>query len=64
MSATIEDWLREILRCPQCHGTLADAPERLVCTECGLRYPIIDGIPVLLTSDAEQPQAGDGAERG
>jgi len=57
----IEPWLREILRCPACRSTLADAtndgkPE-LHCTnaECGLQYRIDDGVPVLLVDEARKP---------
>jgi uncharacterized protein YbaR (Trm112 family) len=38
-----------------------DAAERLVCTGCGLRYPVRDDIPVMLIDEAEQgpaPSAG------
>ena len=28
---------------------------RLVCTQCGRRYPIRDGIPVMLIEEAEPP---------
>lgn len=59
MTATMEPWLREILRCPACRSELADGtapgggPE-LVCTGhgCGLAYRIDDGIPVLLVDEA------------
>ncbi len=59
-SAAIEPWLREILRCPQCHSELKDAtgpsgPE-LHCTDpdCALAYRIDDGIPVLLVDEARR----------
>jgi uncharacterized protein YbaR (Trm112 family) len=54
---TIQPWLREILRCPSCGGTLRDGtgpdgtPE-LQCTACPLAYRIDDGIPVLLVDEA------------
>ncbi len=50
--------LLEILACPACHAPLeADhAASRLVCTGCGLRYPVRDDIPVLLVDEAEQPE--------
>ena len=57
VTATIEPWLREILRCPACHSTLEDgespegAPE-LQCTGCALAYRVDDGIPVLLVDEA------------
>lgn len=48
--------LLEILACPNCHATFAYDPEReeLVCTDpaCGLAYPIVDGIPILLIDEA------------
>jgi uncharacterized protein len=52
----IEPWLREILRCPNCHSTLLDGegpsgPE-LQCTGCALAYRVDDGIPVLLVDEA------------
>jgi uncharacterized protein YbaR (Trm112 family) len=50
--------LLEILACPNCHATFAYDPERneLVCTdpECGLAYPVADGIPILLIDEARQ----------
>jgi uncharacterized protein YbaR (Trm112 family) len=53
----IEPWLREILRCPNCHSTLLDAPgpsgsPELQCTGCALAYRVDDGIPVLLVDEA------------
>ncbi len=55
--------IREILACPRCHGPLLDAPaERpeesatLRCTPCALRFPVRDGIPVLLLDQARSEQ--------
>lgn len=51
--------LLEILACPACHAPLRadDAASTLDCTSdtCGLRYPVRDGIPVLLIDEAEKP---------
>jgi hypothetical protein len=51
--------LLEILACPNCHGTLAVDHDRdeLVCTaaDCGLAYPVRQGIPVLLIDEARRP---------
>ena len=57
VTATIEPWLRDILRCPACHATLTDGqgPEgrpELQCSGCALAYRVDDGIPVLLVDEA------------
>lgn len=59
-----QDYL-DILACPSCHKPLEqvppdagdDAESRLVCTGCGLRYPVRDGIPNMLIDEAAPPQA-------
>ena len=57
--------LLEILACPNCHGALAVDPDReeLVClaADCGLAYPVRQGIPVLLIDEARRPGAPDTA---
>lgn len=47
--------LLEILACPKCKGSLEydEGNERLLCHQCKLRYPIKDGIPIMLIEDAE-----------
>ena len=49
--------LLEIIVCPDCHGKLAqdDEAQELVCTSCGLAYPVRDDIPVLLVDEARRP---------
>jgi uncharacterized protein YbaR (Trm112 family) len=52
--------LLEIVVCPDCRGALAvdeDASE-LVCTSCGLAYPVRGDIPVLLVDEARRPEKG------
>lgn len=44
-------WAREILRCPACRGELTDGPAALACAACGVTYPVVDGVPVLLVED-------------
>lgn len=50
--------LVDILACPACHAGLAVDHERgeLCCTgtDCGLAYPVVDGIPVLLVDEARR----------
>ena len=52
--------LLDIIVCPDCRGALAvdEAAEELVCTVCGLAYPVRDDIPVLLVDEARRPEKG------
>lgn len=47
--------LLSILACPVCKGQLhyTDEPESLVCRFDRLRFPIKNGIPVLIEENAE-----------
>lgn len=40
--------LWDVLACPACRGDLVRAGEDLLCSGCTVRYPVIDGVPVLL----------------
>lgn len=51
----IDPKLLEILACPVCKTDVKAQGERLVCVQCGRRYPIRDGIPVMLIDEAEEP---------
>ena len=55
----IDDWLLDILACPACRAKLRPDQEasELVCTGCGLAYPVRDDIPVLLVDEARRPEA-------
>ena len=52
----IDETLLEILACPACKTEVKLEGEKLVCVSCGRRYPIRDGIPVMLIEEAEQPR--------
>ena len=55
-----------ILACLCCGAEVAQVGERLVCrnSQCGRRYPIEDGIPVMFSAAAEAPtRASSGQER-
>lgn len=54
----IDASLLEIIVCPDCRAALRadDAANELVCTGCGLAYPVRDDIPVLLVDEARRPQ--------
>jgi uncharacterized protein YbaR (Trm112 family) len=51
--------LLEILVCPVCKGALdyKKPKQELVCKACALAYPIRDGIPVMLESEARELSA-------
>lgn len=50
--------LLEILACPVCdeRPALLLEDDRLRCSLCGRRYPIVDGIPHLLPESAIEPE--------
>ena len=60
---TLDKELMEIVRCPACLGTFAEAggeptePVELTCTGCGNVYPVRNGVPVLLVDEARPPAA-------
>jgi len=47
------DWVRPLLRCPNCLGELDNCEQGLGCAACQLAYPVLDGVPGLLTGWAE-----------
>ena len=49
----IDQKLLEILACPVCKTAVTPEGDRLVCNQCGRRYPVRDGIPVMLVEEAE-----------
>ena len=54
----IDQRLLEILACPNCHGEVEylTADNVIACRgECQFRYPIRDGIPVMLIDEAIKP---------
>jgi uncharacterized protein YbaR (Trm112 family) len=56
--------LQEILVCPQCKGSLASAEggKALCCKACQLKYPVRDGIPVMLVDEAIDIRSGKHAQ--
>jgi uncharacterized protein len=44
-----------MLACPVCHGGLVSESSEIRCIQCQRRYPIQDGIPILLADRAQQP---------
>ncbi|MDH4160426.1 MAG: Trm112 family protein [Actinomycetota bacterium] len=65
----IDPELLAILVCPRCHAPVTEdeAAQELVCggPDCGLAYPVRDGIPVLLVDEARGAgalESGDDVE--
>lgn len=50
----IDKELLEILACPACRGNVEYKDGKIVCLECQRKYPIRDGIPVLLVEESEK----------
>ena len=55
---TIDAELLAILACPECKAPVKMEQEKIICqnSRCGLRFPIRDGIPVMLKEEAEKPK--------
>ncbi len=66
----IDKELLDILACPSCHKPVElvqgesdeNVQARLVCTGCGLRYPVKNDIPVMLIDEAEPPADAAGTK--
>jgi hypothetical protein len=52
MPAPIQPEDLKWLACPVCRGALVLDAEAVRCTGCARRYPVVDGIPVLLANRA------------
>ena len=57
----IDEALLAILACPNCRGEVEHKPAENVieCRSCHYRYPIREGIPVMLIDEAEKPASVD-----
>jgi hypothetical protein len=51
---TLDPDLLAQLACPACNGALRLEGARLRCLACSRRYPIVDGIPVMIVERAER----------
>jgi uncharacterized protein len=62
---TLDAELLEILVCPNDRGDVDyhEDEQVIVCRTCGYRYPVRDGIPVMLIDEAEKPAAGKAAAK-
>lgn len=58
----IDAHLKEALVCPSPHHAALiedEAAGLLRCSECGLGFPVVEGIPVMLLEEAVPPQGAD-----
>lgn len=49
----IDKDLVAIMACPACREDVREQDGQIVCLGCGRRYPIRDGIPVMLVEEAQ-----------
>ena len=56
----IDKELLDILACPLCKTEVKLEDDKIVCTNCGRRYPVKDDIPVMLIAEAELPKDQEG----
>ncbi len=54
----VDPELIDLLVCPACHDEIEykDRRNLIICTECGLHYPVRDDIPVMLVDEATRPE--------
>ncbi len=50
----IDKELLEILACPACKSDVQLKDNKIVCMKCKRKYPIKDGIPIMLIEEAQQ----------
>ncbi len=57
---SLDKELLDILVCPNDRGDIEyhEDEQIIVCLKCGYRYPVRDGIPVMLIDEAEKPATG------
>ena len=63
----VDQTLLDLLVCPRCHSAISEVSDgaELACAgnECGLIFPVRDGIPVMLIDEA-RTATGDDDGRG
>lgn len=47
----IDKQLLDILACPDCKGDVIAVEEKIVCKKCGKKYPIKNGVPIMLIDE-------------
>ena len=54
----IDKELLNILACPICKADVELKADKIVCVQCKRKYPIRDGIPVMLVDEAQIDNGG------
>lgn len=49
----IDKDLLDILACPLCKGDVILEDGKIICKKCKKKYPIKDGIPIMLIDETE-----------
>ena len=49
----VDEVLLNILACPVCNSDLELQDKRIVCKGCARKYPVKNGIPIMLKEEAE-----------
>ena len=49
----IDEKLLKILACPKCQTDVELKDSKIECLSCGRKYPVRDGIPIMLEEEAE-----------
>lgn len=44
----LDEELRAMLVCPRCHGDLGDVEAGLACPPCGVIWPVVENVPMLV----------------
>ena len=52
----VSEELLLLLACPVCGKKVELRQEHLICSDCGRKYPIRDGIPDMMVEDGEYPE--------
>ena len=55
---TVKKEIIDILACPACGHNVQLENGRVICLSCGRKYPVKNGIPVMLVEEAEGPLPG------
>lgn len=53
-SRKMDEKLLDILACPVCKADVRLEEQKIVCIKCERKYPVRDGIPIMLIDEAEQ----------